>query len=708
MTKRSEMKSLVKRSYIPMVLGASAALLLVFSLMYLSRDLPSLQELERYRPMLSSKLYSAEGDLLGEFFQQKRVQVPLEEISPWLVKALIATEDRRFKNHWGIDLRRMVKAALVDIFSMSYAQGASTLTQQLARNLYLTREKSIARKLKEMLTAIQIERSYSKNEILEMYLTQSYFGHGAYGAQLASRRYFGKPASELTCPEAAMLVGLLKAPRHYSPYMEPDASLRRRNVVLRSLFAVGDIDAAQLKIARETPLECQVYDEVKTKFLAPYFSEYVRQQLTDLEAKLGFDIYRDGLEIKTTLSLQMQGLAEEFTYARLAEQDAAAKASFLANDWEEWHGMTDSTLTAERIEELKHDSLYVADLLGERLKVQPALVALDPVSGAVLSMIGGRDFEESKFNRAVQAKRQPGSAFKPFMYVTAIDNGYPPSYQVMNQDVVVEEADGRRWTPQNYDDSRGGLTTLREGLRKSYNLVSVRLLMDIVPPDLVARYAHEMGISTPIATDYTMALGSSGVYPIELVSAYACLANGGMHYTPYSIEEIRDREGHLIYSHPKSSREVLSAGTAAIMTDMLRTVIDRGTGGSARWKWGFHAPAAGKTGTTNGFTDAWFVGFTPTLACGVWLGMDNPLYSLGEWQSGGKAALPVWASFMREVHAQMEWPRPGFELPESVLEIDLCTQTWMPATPLCPEREKELFLKDYAPKGKCQDHTFNF
>ncbi len=687
---------------------AFLATLGLLGLTWLCRDLPSLRELELYRPMLSSKLYSAEGELLGEFFQQKRVQVPLEEIPEHLVQALVSTEDRRFRSHWGVDLRRILAALAVDIASMSYAQGASTLTQQLARNLYLSRRKSVTRKLREVITALQIERSYSKDEILEMYLTQSYFGHGAYGVQLAARRYFGCRAQELSLPQSALLVGLLKAPAHYSPFFDMEKALARRNVVLRLMRDNGVLSREELLEARETPLKTVAYEELETGFEAPYFSEYVRIQLEQMQKHLGIDIYRDGLEIHTTLNLPMQRIAEEVIEPRLAPLDSVARQSFLINDWEDWHRLTDSTLTGESIAELKEDSAYVADLLRERLYVQPALVALDPGDGAVYAMVGGRDFSESVYNRAVQARRQPGSAFKPFLYLTAIDNGYSPCFQVLNQDVVVEEADGRRWTPQNYDDSRGGLTTLREGLRKSYNLVSIRLLMEVVPPNLVAGYARQMGISTPIETDFTMVLGSSGVYPIELVSAYACLANGGIHYRAYSIREIRDREGQLVFRHRPVSEEVLSAGTASIITDMLQTVIDRGTGGSARWKYHFYAPAAGKTGTTNKFTDAWFVGFTPTLACGVWVGNDNPLYSLGEWQSGGKAALPIWGDFMRETHARLDWPTREFERPDSVVELEICSETKEPAGPFCPTREKELFLRDYRPAGTCTQHRMDF
>lgn len=689
-------------------LGVFCATAATLGLLWLSQDLPALEELERYRPMLSSRLWSADGEKLGEFFQQKRVQVPLEEVSPWLVEALLVTEDRRFREHWGVDLRRMAGALLVDVASLSFAQGASTLTQQLARNLYLSREKSIARKLREVLTAIQIERNYSKDEILEMYLTQAYFGHGAYGVQQASRRFFGLGAADLSPAQAALLVAQLKAPSRYSPWFEPDNARRRRNTILGLLADDGRLSKAQLETARAEPLVSQPYEVLDTEFEAPYFSEQVRQELEALGSRLGFDIFRDGLEITTTLDWRMQQLADSAAQRHLDELDRAARTSFLQNDWADWHRMTDSTISDERLRRLKADTSYVRNLLAERIRVQPAIVALDPGSGALLALVGGRDFRESKYNRATQARRQPGSAFKPFLYAAALDNGYPPSYKLLNQDVVVEEADGRRWTPQNYDDSRGGPTTLREGLKKSYNLISVRLLMEVVPPVLVARYAHQMGISTPIETDYTMALGSSGVIPLELVSAYGCLANGGVRYEPYSVAEIRDRQGHVLYRHRPRSREVLSAGTAALLTDMLATVIDQGTGGSARWKYGFRAPAAGKTGTTNGFTDAWFVGFTPTLACGVWVGNDNPLYSLGQWQSGGKAALPIWAEFMHDVHERLDWPKRPFERPDSVVEIEICEETGEPAGPFCPSRQKELFLRDYLPAGRCGKHRMEF
>ncbi len=702
----------LSRARLTLFLGGSALLFLLslaaLLLLWLARDLPPLEQLERYRPLLSSQVYASGGEPLGEFFEEKRSFVPLSRIPPHLVDALIATEDRRFRSHWGIDPQRVVAALLVDIRQMSYVQGASTITQQLARNLYLSSEKSITRKLREMLTAIQIERAYSKDEILEMYLTQAYFGHGAYGVQLASRRYFGRDVSEIRLHEAAMLVGLLKAPANYSPFFREEAARRRRATVLRLMEQDGRITQEQRQRAEASPLTDREYTAHEAGLKAPYFSENVRIELGELQEKLGVDIYRDGLRIHTTLDLAVQQHADSVMQGWLPLLDESARASFLEHDWEDWHWMTDSTWTRAELDSLKEDSLYVEELLRERLHAQGALVALDPSSGAVRAMIGGREFEDSKYNRVTQSRRQPGSAFKPVLYMTAIENGYGPSTRVLNQDVVVEESDGRRWTPQNYDDSRGGLTTLREGLQFSYNLVSVRLLMEIVPPRLVVEMARRLGITTRIETDYTMALGSSGVLPIELVSAYACIANHGVWTQPYSIERIEDRRGNLIYQHRARSRVAVSEGVAAITSDMLRTVIDRGSGGSARWKYKFNAPAAGKTGTTNLYTDAWFVGYTPRLAMGVWVGMDNPLYRLGEGQSGGRAALPVWAQVMHRIHDAGLVEREGFELPESVVRVELCKETMEKAGPLCPGRTSELFLREYRPLTSCSVHRYDY
>lgn len=670
---------------------------------WLGRGLPPLDELERYRPVLSSRLLDQHGRLIGEFFQQKRAQVPLEEISPWLVESLVAAEDRRFRSHWGVDLYRVASALLVDVTTLSYAQGASTITQQLARNLYLSQEKSLARKVREVLTAIQIERHYSKDEILEMYLTQAYFGHGAYGVQQAAQRFFGVEARALNPSQSALLVGLLKAPRRYSPYHHPDLALGRRNTILRVMRRRGVIRPDQFDKALAGPLGVLPGDRLSSGMAAPYFSEQVRLQLEDLQENLGVDLYRDGLEIRTTLDLDMQGLAETACAAGVARLDSISRASFLRRDWEAWARRTHPGRESWELRGLLRDPRQLR-LLDSLLAVQPALVALDPRSGAIRALVGGRDFEQSRFNRATQAIRQPGSAFKPFLYTAAIDNGYPPCFRVSNQEISVEDGTGKIWSPQNYDGRTSGLTTLRVGLRESYNLVAVRLLMDVVPPDMVVRYARQMGITTPIETDLAMALGSSGVIPLELVSAYACLANGGIRYTPFAVEEVRDRLGHVIWRHRPDSQEALSEGTAAIMTDLLGSVIDQGTGSSARWRYGFRAPAAGKTGTTNNYSDAWFVGFTPLLACGVWVGHDDPQFSLGAGMAGGQAALPIWATFMRQTYERLHLTDVAFPRPESVIETEICADSFEPAGPFCPNHYAELFLRAYLPQGRCPIH----
>jgi penicillin-binding protein 1A len=680
-------------------LAAAGAL----GLWWLSRGLPPLEELERYRPVLSSRLLDSKDRLVGEFFQQKRAQVPLEEISPWLVETLVAVEDRRFRGHWGVDIYRVAGALAADLATLSYAQGASTITQQLARNLYLSREKSVARKLREILTAVQIERHYSKDEILEMYLTQAYFGHGAYGVQQAAQRYFGVDARRLDPAQSALLVGLLKAPRRYSPYHRPESALARRNLVLQLMRRRGVIRQDQLEAALARPLGVLDGERLIEGLAAPYFSEQVRLQLEDLQDDLGVDLYRDGLEIRTTLDLDMQGLAERACAAGVARLDSISRGSFLRGDWAAWARRARPDLDDWQLRGLLRDPAHLR-LIDSLLTVQPALVALDPRTGAIRALVGGRDFARSRFNRATQAVRQPGSAFKPFLYTAAIDNGYPPSFRVSNQEVSVEDGTGKVWSPRNYDGKTSGLTTLRVGLRESYNLVAVRLLMDVVPPEMVVRYARQMGITTPIETDLAMALGSSGVIPLELVSAYSCFASGGIRHAPYAVEELRNRRGHVIWRHRPLSQEVLPDGTAFIMTDLLGSVINQGTGSAARWRHGFRAPAAGKTGTTNNYSDAWFVGFTPLLACGVWVGHDDPQFSLGAGMAGGQAALPIWAEFMRECYARLRLPEEKFTRPASVVEAEVCADTFEPAGPFCPNHYREFFLRAYLPAGTCAIH----
>lgn len=674
-------------------------------LAFLARDLPSLEQLERYDPRLTTTVLSADGEVIKELYTQRRIYVPYDQLPRDLIEALIATEDRRFYDHWGMNLGRIMRAMLINISALSIRQGASTITQQLARNLYLSAEQTLSRKLKEALTALQIERTYSKREILEMYLTQAYFGHGAYGIEAASEKYFGKSAQDLTLPECALLVAQLKAPSHYSPFRRPDAALGRRNLILRFLFESGYINRGQYEVAATTPLNVDQDKAEDSQGTALYFTEDVRQQLEKLGEEIGFDYYKDGLTIYTTLDSRLQYCAERAVKGHLDTLQAKFFTRYLEEDAPGLIKEKFPDLDDVELAEFLSDTVKIDSIFKDQARIQVAFVALDPASGRVLAMVGGRDFTESKFNRATQAIRQPGSVFKAFVYTAAIDNGYPPTFRLLNQDVVVHMPDGSRWTPPNYDRSRGGLTTLRYGLKKSLNLVTVRLVQEIVQPRDVVRYAHQMGITTKLDAVDAIALGSSGVIPIELTAAYGAFANRGVHCEPFSIIRISNRDGDVLYEQTLQRKVALSEETAYIVTDMLKSVMIDGTGISAKYKYGFRRPAAGKTGTTNDYTDAWFVGFTPQLVAGVWVGLDDPAISLGEGESGARAALPIWATFMKATYDTLGWEVADFVMPTGVAKMEICQDSFQRARDFCPNIIEEVFRVEDAPIDMCPLHT---
>ncbi|SVA98781.1 uncharacterized protein METZ01_LOCUS151635, partial [marine metagenome] len=506
------------------IAGGLVALMVVVNI--LSRDLPSLEQLENYDPDLVTRIYSSDGLVLNELFVQKRVFVELEKIPRHMRNAVVASEDRQFKEHWGLSIRSVARALVVNILSLSYRQGFSTLTQQLARNLYksIGFEDSIFRKIKEVITAVQIERTYTKEEILEMYLNTVHFGHGTYGVEAATKRFFGKESIELTVDESALLIGLLPSPASYSPVRHPNRALRRRNTVLRLMRDQAYLSQAEYEQYRVITLE-SITDEPK-QGLAPYFTEYVRRILEKEDNALGINIYRDGLKIYTTLDSRLQGIAEKFVMESVeAAQRKLNKRIF--NNKEEFEQLALVTIYPEdSVKLMMNGEQELYKDLRTKLLVQTAFVAIDPYTGGVLAMIGGRPDYHDQYNRAVQARRQPGSVFKPFVYTTALENGYPITEQLLNQPVVlnVQNTDGSwvKWKPQNYGGSTGGLTTLREGLRKSLNLISVRIVQqDFAPAEQVKRTAQRMGITTDIRAVDAIALGTSEVIPLELVSAYA-------------------------------------------------------------------------------------------------------------------------------------------------------------------------------------------
>ena len=675
---------------------------------FLARDLPSLEQLENYDPDLVTRIYSADGIVLNELFVQKRVFVELDKIPTHMQNAVIASEDRQFYDHWGLSLRSVARAIVINTLSMSYRQGFSTITQQLARNLYKSVgfEDSIIRKIKEVITAIQIERTYTKGEILEMYLNTVHFGHGTYGVEAATKRFFGKESKELTIDESALLVGLLPSPARYSPIHHPERAIRRRNTVLRLLRDQDFIHVSEFEEYRAKSLES--IQEFNKRGSAPYFTEHVRRILEKEDEILDINIYRDGLKIYTTLDSRLQTIAEDAIMQSIrADQDRLNRRIF--NDREEFENLAYLTIYPEDTVKMmmKGEGKLYKDLR-DKLLVQCAFVAIDPKTGGILAMIGGRPDYHDQFNRAVQAKRQPGSVFKPFVYTTALNNGYPVTEQLLNQPVVlnVQNMDGTwvKWKPQNYDGSTGGLTTLREGLRKSMNLISVRMVQeDFAPSEQVKRTAQRMGISTDIRAVDALALGTSEVYPIEMVSAYAAYANKGVYSQPFAITRIEDRYGNVIKEYFPQQKEVLSEETAYLMTSLMQTVMDRGTGGSARWKYKFNRPAAGKTGTTQGWSDAWFVGFTPQITAGCWFGVDDFRVPLGPGQDGSKAALPTWARFMRDAHDTLDFPVSKFDIPAGIEYVEICSVTKDAPVPACPI-ENEIFKIGTEPIRKCKVH----
>ena len=677
---------------------------------YLAQDLPSLDQLENYDPDLVTRIYSADGEILDELYLEKRIFISIDHIPNNMKNALIASEDRRFYNHWGISMRDVFRAVVINLISLSYKQGFSSLTQQVARTLYDTIgfKKTIVRKIKEIITAIQIERTYTKSEILEMYLNNVHFGHGTYGVQAAAKRYFGKSASALTLGESAMIVGILPAPARYSPVRHPERAHYKRNVVLRVMrdqrYITSDIYSEARVIESENVIEFQA------KGTAPYFTEYVRRIMEKEDDHLGVNIYRDGLKIYTTLDTRLQDIAEESLMKSIKRnQDKLNKRLF--NDEEEFSQLAyHSIYPIDTVKMMMEGDSILYEDLRNKLLVQGAFIALDPTAGAILAMIGGRPDYHDQYNRAVQAKRQPGSVFKPFVYTTAIDNGYPVTKQLLNQPLVLRvlnaEGEWEKWMPRNYDGSTSGLTTLREGIRKSVNLIAVRVVKELVPATEVKAMAERMGLTTNIRAVDAIALGTSEVYLLDVVNAYSAFANKGVLNQPFGISKVEDRYGNTIKEYYPIREEVLREESAYVMTSMLQTVMDAGTGGSARWRHNFYHPAGGKTGTTQNWTDAWFVGFSEQLAAGVWVGVDDPRVSLGESQDGSRVALPAWARFMTAAHDTLGLTQKKFERPDGVINVEICSLTKDKPTNLCP-LETEIFIKGTEPSQLCKVHRRN-
>ena len=672
-------------------LGTVAGLLIVYS-----TDLPQISELERYRPSTITELYDDQGRQIGSFALQRRVLASYDDFPKVLRDAIISTEDKTFETHWGINFWRVFGATYRDITSNSRAQGASTLTMQLSRNLFLSPERHFSRKVQEAILALQIERRFTKEQIFTLYCNQIFLGHGVYGFEAGAQYYFNKPAKDLKLQEAALLAGLPKGPAAYSPINYPDKALKRRNLVINNLLEDGKITAEEAERAKTTPLRLNIQPD---RSPAPYFVEEVRRHL---EKKYGADeVHEGGLRVYTSLDLDLQKTATQALLDGLAAyehrhgwkgqlknvaQSGEAISKYQDPDWQKpvavgdyLHavvvdiglqfckiklgrysaalGPAEIAWTGRKLPKnifALGDIIYVKVLglnsdgsakvsLEQDSGVQAALLAIDNATGDIKAMVGGRDYDESKFNRATQAERQAGSSFKPFVYTAAIDQGAEPDDLILDAPTTFNSA-GVPYAPHNFDHKFEGNITLRHALAESRNIPAVKLAQKVGMPT-VADYARRFGITSPVLPFLPVALGAADLTLYEQTAAYTIFPNDGLRIEPRYIRKVTDYEGHLLEQDFPDAKDVISQRTARTMVSLLEEVVKHGTGGSARK---LNHPVAGKTGTTNDYTDAWFIGFTPSVTCGVWVGFDEKK-NLGENETGGHAALPIWLDFMRAV-----------------------------------------------------------
>ncbi|HET55619.1 MAG TPA: PBP1A family penicillin-binding protein [Ignavibacteria bacterium] len=664
---------------------------------YVASGLPSLEQLENPKPQLASNVFSSDGELIGQYFRQNRIEININDVPEEFINALIATEDRKFFDHWGVDLERLVKAMVKNVFLMR-REGASTITQQLSRNLYgfwSGKESSydiVVRKIREWITAVQIESNYTKKEILGMYFNISYFGRGAYGIEMAARTYFGKRFNELDLKEMAVLVAMLKSPVVYDPIKRYNNSIQRRNLVLFNMVQMNMLNRERYDQLKEEPIDLS-FRETAEGFksnIAPHFVEYVRQQLSRMADKYGYDLYEDGLTIYTTLDTEMQRIAVNAAQTHLKEyQDMFDKRWNWNRNRATLNDMLDKAIKRrteyrnavtndeknEIYQRLVKNVAFVDSVQKIHQTIEVGFVCLDVTTGEIKAMVGGRDQQlRYGLNHITQIRRQPGSAFKPIIYTVAIDNGLYPAFPILNQPFNYEG-----WEPQNFDKSTSGFVTLRDALRRSLNIVSGRLIIeDHVKLWQVGRYADRLGIKTKLDLYPAISLGASEVTPLELTAAFATIANHGIYNEPISIVRIEDKDGIVIDNFFTETREAIPEETAYIITDMMKSVIDAGTGVRIRSQFQFNRPAGGKTGTTQEFADAWFVGFTAQLAAGVWVGFDDRRVTFtGNYGQGSQAALPIWGRFMKDVYDKFDFPVVDFEPPASgnITSINFCAES---------------------------------
>ncbi len=618
-------------------------------------DLPGIDALKDYRPSISSRVYDDKNELIDEFFLEDRKLIKINEVPRVAIQAFVAAEDSRFFAHKGFDVQSIFRAVFKNLEAGHIIQGGSTITQQVAKMMYLSPEKKYTRKFKEAILAYKIDRYLTKDEILNLYLNQIYLGHGTYGLESASLGYFGKSARELKLHEAALLAGMPKAPSNYSPFLHYDKAKQRQYYVLTRMAEDGYISRGQMEQAYKAPLNLRAI-RPKDK-MAAYFVENVRRYVQE---KYGADVlYKEGLSIYTTLDLNAQKYAGE---------------------------------AMERgLKELEERNKYRPGL------VQGALFCMDVKTGAIRAMVGGRDFNKSEFNRATQSRRQPGSAFKPIIYTAAFDKGMTPATVFEDAPIAVNDVSQENgvWSPKNFDGKFMGPITMRTALVLSRNVVTVKILQEI-GIDYAISYAMNMGITSPLDHALSLALGVSGVTLQELVQVYSVLANQGQKVTPYFIKKIVDRTGNVFEETKVQPEQVIDPRIAYITTHVMQDVVTMGTGTRVR---SIGRPVAAKTGTTNDTRDAWFIGMTPSLIAGVWVGFDQEA-SLGSQEVGGRSAAPIWLYFMEK--ALQKTPVESFPVPEGIVFEKINSKTGEPAG-ASEKGTNEAFLQGTSPGSSLSD-----
>ncbi len=770
--------------FILLVLGGA------FFYILFTKDLPTVEALEEYRPNLITKVYARNGEVIGEFYVERRIVVSLQRMPEHLIQAFLAAEDAKFFEHKGIDYLSIIRAFYKNLSAGKIVQGGSTITQQVAKSFFLTPERRLSRKIREAILAYRIEKRLSKKDILYLYLNQIYFGNGAYGVQAAAETYFGKDVSELSIAESALLAGLPKAPSRYSPYHNPELAKARQEFVLTRMVEERFITRKQAEDALNENIILKP-KKLRTLWVGPYFTEHVRRYI---EEKYGDTLlYKGGLHIYTTMDVELQKAANEavsyglraydkrrgyrgpvmtldspedieafireaerrllkrpievggiyqgvitsldskrrvinvaignrrgiirypdFAWARLYNPTGEPDGGSVVDPLKLFSPgdviqvkvkyLPEPTPPVEGVEEAEGSGGEVKqEPVVLRLEQEPlaesALLAMEPETGFVRAMVGGSSFAKTQFNRAIQAKRQPGSAFKPIIYAAALDAGYTPATIVVDSPIVFEEttvqhtaaADGVEeepakweWKPRNFEEKFHGPTTVREALTKSRNVVTIKILRDIGVRRAIS-YARKLGIESPLANDLSLALGSSAVTLLEMTRAYATLGNLGLRPEPVFITKVLDRFGNVLEENAPSAEAVLTPQTAYIMTNLLQGVVENGTGWRAR---ALKRPVAGKTGTTNNLNDAWFIGFVPRLAAGVWVGYDNE-QPLGKNETGSRAAAPIWVRFMKKALDGV--PPENFPIPDGVEFAKVDPKTGLLANPSTENAVFEVF-----------------